>query len=267
MALMSKQSYDPAQVQKLADLVRLYREKGQPFDYEIMVDDLKVVRRTNDPEMFFLFENFVTADTRHVEVIFYNGSSNVNERRMFTFIDEPQEKGLSGTEIDSRIQEQVERQKKEWEYGLLRQENKELKEEVEELEKEVERLEKEKDEWVNSQSPFKGILGEVGSSFVESFLRRNPAIVKSLPGGEALSGLLDQQTKTTSVVDETEVTFKPSEKPTLSDADQAALVFVAQLKEQFSQAEFDQVLLILQALADDKSKIMLVLKQVNTKQL
>jgi hypothetical protein len=67
MALISKQKYDPAQVQKLADLVRLYRDREQPFDYEIVVDGLKVVRRTSDPEMFFVFENFVSADTKNVE--------------------------------------------------------------------------------------------------------------------------------------------------------------------------------------------------------
>ena len=270
MALISKQKYDPAQVQKLADLVRLYRDREQPFDYEIIVDGLKVVRRTSDPEMFFLFENFVSADTKNVEIIFYNGNSNVNEKRMFTFIDDEPEKGLSGIEIDNRIQEQVEKQKKEWEYDLIRKENKDLKDEVAELEKEVEQLEKANEELVNSQSPLKGFLGEVGSSFVESFIRRNPNMLKGIPGGEALAGLIDTDNKRKDQEDESpesEVTFKPkADSNSLSDEDQAAITFVNQLKSQFTKQEFDKLLLILQTLADDKSKIDLILNHINIKQ-
>jgi hypothetical protein len=270
MALISKQKYDPAQVQKLADLVRLYRDREQPFDYEIIVDGLKVVRRTSDPEMFFIFENFVTADTKNVEIIFYSGNSNVNEKRMFTFIDEEPEKGLSGVEVDTRIQEKVDQQKKEWEFEQLRKSNKELLEKIGELEKEVDELEKVNEELINGQSPLKGFLGEIGSSFVESFIRRNPNVIKGLPGGEALAGLIENDNKRKEQEDqstESEVSFKPkTDSSSLSEEDQAAITFVNQLKTQFTKPEFDKILLILQTLADDKSKIDLILNHVNIKQ-
>lgn len=267
MALISKQKYDPAQVQKLADLVRLYRDREQPFDYEIVVDGLKVVRRTSDPEMFFVFENFVSADTKNVEVIFYNGNSNVNERRMFTFIDDEPEKGLSGVEVESRIEEKV---RKEMEHDQLKRDNKELNNKVEELKKEIEDLEKVNEELINSQSPLKGFLGEIGSSFVESFIRRNPNIIKGLPGGEALAGLIETDNKrkeNEEQVPNNEVNFKPkSEGDSLSEDERNAITFVNQLKAQFQREEFDKVLLILQTLADDKSKIDLILNHVNIKQ-
>lgn len=262
MALISKQKYDSQQLQKLASLVRIYKEKDQPFDYEIVVDGLKVVRRTSDPEMFFLFETFVTADTKNIEVIFYNGNSNVNEKRIFTFSEDTDEKGLSGIEIDARIQEQVEKQKKEWEHGRLLDENRELKHEVDELEKEVERLEKVNEELINSQSPFKGFLGEVGSSFVESFIRRNPNVMKNIPGGEALAGLVgkDETGKQADNVEDAEVVFTP--KTGLSEDDKYAIQFVDQMKTQFTRAEFDNILLILQGLSEDKTKIEKVLSQL-----
>jgi len=269
MALISKQKYDPAQVQKLADLVRLYRDREQPFDYEIAVDNLKVVRRTSDPEMFFLFENFVSADTKDIEITFYNGNSNVNEKRIFTFIDDVQDKGLSGVEVDARVKEQVDRQKKEWEYELILKENKDLKEEVADLEKDIEKLEKENEELINNHSPLKGFLGEVGSSFVESFIRRNPKIIKGIPGGEALAGLIETDNKQREQEEEseTQVSFKPkTDQATISEDDQAAITFVHQLKHQFTKDEFDKVLIILQTLADDKSKIALILNHVNIKQ-
>jgi FtsZ-binding cell division protein ZapB len=267
MALISKQKYDPAQVQKLADLVRLYRDREQPFDYEIIVDGLKVVRRTSDPEMFFIFENFVTADTKNVEIIFYNGNSNVNEKRMFTFIDDEPEKGLSGVEVEARIEEKV---RKEMEYDQLKRDNKDLTNKVEELKKEVEDLERVNEELVNSQSPLKGFLGEIGSSFVESFIRRNPNVIKGLPGGEALAGLIETDNKRKEHEEqapEHEVNFKPkSESNSLTEDERNAITFVNQLKTQFQREEFDKVLLILQTLADDKSKIDLILNHVNIKQ-
>lgn len=261
MALISKQKYDPEQLQKLASLVRIYKEKDQPFDYEIVVDGLKVVRRTNDPEMFFLFENFITGETKNIEVIFYNGNSNVNEKRIFTFVEETSDKGLSGVEVDARIQEQVEKQKKEWEHGRLVEENKELKQEVDELEKEVERLEKVNEDLINSQSPFKGFLGEMGSSFVESFIRRNPNVMKNIPGGEALAGLIGKDdVKESTITEDAEVVF--TSKTGLSEDEKSAIQFVDQIKAQFTRPEFDNILLILQSLANDKPKIERVLELV-----
>lgn len=263
MALISKQKYEPEHIQKLAQLVRIYKDKDQPFDYEIAVDGLKVVRRTNDPDMFFLFENFVTGDTKNIEIIFYNGSSNVNEKRIFTFTEDTAEKGLSGIEVDARIQEQVEKQKKEWEHGRLLDENRELKKEMEELEQEVDRLEKVNEELVSSQSPFRGFLGEMGSSFVESFIRRNPNVIKGIPGGEALAGLIGKEenaAKQQQTAEDSEIVFTP--KSSLSEDEKYAIQFVEQMKTQFTRAEFDSVLIILQSLADDKIKIERILNEV-----
>jgi hypothetical protein len=275
MRFIKKQKYDPAQMQQLADLVRIYRDKGQPFDYEIIVDGLKVVRRTNDPDMFFLFENFVVAETKAVEILFYVGSSNVNERRVFTFIDDDEEvseKALDGVELKTMLEEGLEKQKKQIEHDLLVKEHQKLQAEVDELKKEIDNLERANDELINSQSPLKGFLGELGSSFVESFVRRNPNLLKGIPGGEALAGLIENDNKRKereSNTPDAEVSFQPKNNDnasSLCEEDQAAITFVNQLKSQFSKAEFDKILLILQTLSDDKSKIELILNHVNIKQ-
>ena len=118
------------------------------------------------------------------------------------------------------------------------------------------------------------MLGEVGSSLVESFIRRNPRIIKSIPGGEALAGLLDSDNKEreadgqTEGKEEMEVSFQPkgNGSASKSDDDQIAITFMNQLKAQFIEAEFDKVLLILQTLAADKGKIDLILNHINIKQ-
>src|SRR3989337_1429733 len=98
MALISKQKYDQAKIEKLAEYLRLYYQKDQPIDYEIIVDGLRVVRRTNDPDMFPLHEAFVTGDTKSIEVLFYSGTSPNNERHVFTLSEESKQEGLSGIE-------------------------------------------------------------------------------------------------------------------------------------------------------------------------
>lgn len=270
MAIIAKQKYTQEKADKLLDYLKLYHEKGMPIDYEILVDGFKAVRRTNDPEMFTMFESFVTPDSKAVEILFYTGTSNNNDKHIFTFQDEPKEQGLSGIEIDNRIQEGIDREKRNWEFENLRRENKELKEEIEELEEEIEKLEKEKEEITSNQSPLKGVLGEIGSSFVEGFIRRNPKIIAKLPGGETLAGLIEEDNKERSLeegtTEETEVSFKPKSEAstaTSSEEDRNAISFVNQLKSSFTKDEFDQVLQVLQHLSDHKDAIEKVLNDLN----
>lgn len=262
MALQAKEKYDPNKVERLAEHLRLYQEKGQPIDYEIVVDGFKVVRRTSDPGMFSMFENFVDANTKSMEILLYNGASNNNDKTIFYFGELPKE-GLSGVDIDNRIDEGVQRKLKERDYDELKKDNEELEKEVDELEKQVEQLEKEKAELVASQSPLKGVLGEIGSSLVESFIKRNPQVMKSIPGGEALAGLIENEDKTKATEDqsaESEVTF--TSKSALSEDHKYAIQFVDQLKAQFTREEFDKVLLVLEGMSNDKNKIETVLNHI-----
>jgi len=269
MALPNKEKYEQKKIDNLVHYLRLYSQKGQPIDYEILVDGFKAVRRTNDPDMFSMFENFVTADTRSIEILLFTGSSNNNEKRIFYFGEE-QKEGLSGLEVKSIVDDQVQQKLREREYEELRSENKNLKQHIADLESEVDELEKNNAKLEMKQSPLNSFLGDVGSSLVESFIKRNPKLMASFPGGEALAGLLspgDTEVAEESAP-ESEVSFKVKSNyhPSVSEDDQAAIQFVNQLRSQFSKGEFDKILLILQTLADDKSKIDLILNHVNIKQ-
>jgi hypothetical protein len=269
MALIAKQKYDPSPVQKIYELVALYHEKGEPCDYEIIVDKLKVVKRTSNPEMFYGFERFVDASTKTVEILLYSGSSNVNDRWIFSFVDEPEPNvssanGLSGTDLQEKVKDQLAEQKqdllKQIKHEQLEKENEELKKEVIELEADVTRLEKENEQLVNAQSPLRPFLGEIGSSLVESFLRRNPRLVKSIPGGEALAGLIEPAATDGPDELETNVSFQPKAKGH-SGEEEMAITFVNQLKEQFTKPEFDQIVIILQSMANDKAIIQQIINQ------
>ena len=270
MALPNKEKYEQKKIDNLLQYLRLYNDKGQPIDYEILVDGFKAVRRTSDPDMFTMFENFVTADTRSIEILLFTGSSNNNEKRIFYFGEQPKE-GLSGVDVKSIVDEEVQRKLREKEFDELKDANKKLQQHIADLESEVEELEKHNARLEMKQSPLNSFLGDVGSSLVESFIKRNPKLMAAFPGGEALAGLLQSSNEETieEPIPDSEVSFKPkvsSSTSSFTEEDQAAIQFVNQLKSQFSKEEFERVLLILQTLADDKSKIDLILNHVNIKQ-
>lgn len=270
MALPNKEKYEQQKIDNLVQYLRLYHQKGQPIDYEVLVDGFKAVRRTSDPDMFSMFENFVTADTRSIEVLLFTGTSNNNEKRIFYFGDEPKE-GLSGVEMKSMVNEEVKRKLLDKDYEALKEANEKLKQHIADLESEVDELEKHNARLEMRQSPLNSVLGELGSSLVESFIRRNPKLMATIPGGEALAGLL-QSDNTEALEEHTPdagVSFKAKTEPiasSLSEEDTAAIQFVRQLKSRFTREEFDQVLIIIQTMADDKSKIDLILNHVNIKQ-
>lgn len=265
MALPNKEKYEQKKIDNLLQYLRLYEQKGQPIDYEILVDGFKAVRRTSDPDMFTMFENFVTADTRSIEVLLFTGTSNNNEKRIFYF-GEPQKEGLSGVDVKNIVDEEVQRKLREKEYDFLKDENRKLQQQIDELENDIEELEKLKAALELKQSPLNSFLGDIGSSLVESFIKRNPKLMSAFPGGETLAGLLQSGDDNPADDPVAEVSFKPkgstAEASAVSEEDQAAIQFVNQLKAQFSKEEFERVLHILQSLADDKSRIELILNQV-----
>ena len=86
MKRQTEERYKQAKNEKLIQYLRLYSEKGQPDEYEVLIDNFKAVRRTNDPENFLMFRNFVSEDTRAIQVLLFSGSSNNNQKRIFYFL-------------------------------------------------------------------------------------------------------------------------------------------------------------------------------------
>jgi FtsZ-binding cell division protein ZapB len=267
MGLIAKEKYDQRKMDRLLDHLKIYFEKGRPIDFEIIVDGFKVVRRTSDIEMFGLYENHVDADTKSIEILLYSGTSNSNDKHIFFFGNAPKE-NLDGIDVDDQIENGVNQRLREQEFAKLQDKNKELEDEVKELEKEVSRLERTNEQLEASRSPLHGVLGSLGSSMVEAFIKRNPKIMASIPGGSALAGLLDDSIPPPPAED-VEVSFKPKSSEesnagqVLSDLDQQALQFVNQLKAVFNKEEFNKINLILQSLAEDKSRFDTVFQTLN----
>ena len=259
MAIIAKEKFTDDRMRKLYDYLKANADFGEPVDYEILVDGFRAVRRTDDVNRFNLYENFVNPSTKGIEVLFYVGNSNNNEKHIFTFgDDEPKETGLSGFEIDQRIQDGIEKEKKNWQFDELKKRNKELEQEVNELETEVAKLNAELKvaDGKKKESSMNGFLGEMGSAFVESLIRRNPALLSKIPGGEALAGMIEEDNKRIEENDQEEqpeVTFKA--KPEDNKDAQEALGYVNYLRGRFSKEQFGKLNLLIDLLADAPEKL------------
>lgn len=264
------EKYEQEKVNQLQEYLRQYAEREKPIDYEILVDGSTVVRRTDDPELFNLFEPFVNANTKCIVILLYKGKSNKNDRYIYRFNDSA-EAGLLGLpaqkekSVQSQINEAIEKERQKRELEDLLRENSELKDENQALEEEIEELETKVEELEAKQSPLNGFLGDVGSSFVESFIKRNPQILDKLPGGSSLAGLLDENAKQAPAQIDSPVSFTPKSSA-MSEDDKASIDFMNQLKERFTQEEFSKILALLESFATDKTQIEEVLNYLTKKQ-
>jgi len=270
MGLKAKEKYEQRKVDRLYDHLKLYHDKGRPIDFEIIVDDFKAIRRTNELDMFNAFESYVNAKTNIIEILLYAGSSNSYDK--YTFIYGNSEESLDGINLQEKIDAGVAKKMKEQDFEKLTTENKELKAEIEDLEKEVTRLERKNEQLQADKSPLSGALGQFGASFFESLVKNNPKIIKSIPGGETLAGLLDNgPTVTEEPVEDVEVSFTPknnnnntNNNAALSDADRNAIEFVNQIRTQFSTTEYDKIAQIVDTIVD-RQKFEQVLTLLNIK--
>jgi hypothetical protein len=264
---LGKERFDQKKVDKILHHLQCYHDKGQPIDYEILVDGFKAVLRTNRIDMFSIYENHVDADTKTIEFLLFSGNSNFNSKYIFYFGDEPTDDGeMSGKKLNKKVREEVQRKLTEGKYEELEKQNQELQGVIKKLEKEIESLKGENETLEAKQSPLNSVFGNIGSSLIETFIRRNPKLMHSIPGGEALAGLIEGNDKPQHAgqTEESEVSFQSkSEGTSLSEDDQASIRFVQELKSQFTKDEFDKIVFIIQGFGVDKSKIDRILIQVN----
>ena len=267
--------------QQKIDRLRLHLEssaaKGHSRFYEIYVDNLIAVPKTDDPSAFEGYEDDMNADTSQIKIkIYSSGTSPRNEQ--WTFLmkarnnKEAFDQGLDGLSFQSMskndlLKLKAARDRK----NLEAQEIEELKEEIEELNGELE----EKTSYINRLET--GIetakansnkigdvhIGEIVSVALEVLVRRNTGWIAQVP---ALSGLADYIDKDTErkkgqpgpSAPEPEVTFKRKEaesEPVLTEQEQYFLKLFAVLRQNFIPSELEQVIELLENLSKDKSKI------------
>jgi hypothetical protein len=254
--------YSSEQSGHLRQLIQNNAKAGKPLDYEILVDKLRVVPRTNNADQFDEYEGFVTEDTISVTIIIYQGNSNKNSRYIFTLKEEPQTGSppLSGIDVEKIVTEKLEKQKREIEYNMVVKEKIEIKAQLDEAEEYIEQLEDKIQEVVNSKGKLSQQWGELASVVLEGIIRRNAHKIAKVPGAEALAGIFADETpdKTTSESENTtenEVTYsrvaQEEEPKAISDEDQTKINFVNHIQDNLKDTEFVQIMNIISFLLEN----------------
>lgn len=187
MALI-KEAYTPNGINRIYQLLKNEAEKGKAKEFDIKVDNLKVVSRTDDPERFFEHEEFLVTNSRHITVNIYDGSSTRCNRYMLLLAEEePAKEELSG--IDKTISLRVQQERKGWEYERQKKEMEQLTEELAENGKYITKLEEEIKRMRAEKQKMPGKLTETLIALAGVYIARNPNALNGIPIlGHLLSG-------------------------------------------------------------------------------
>lgn len=262
--------------------------KGEEKHFEVYVNDVKVVPRTNKIEQIDDHKAYLEDTTETVKVFVYN-TENSNRYIQFIFFIEkkkpiehvetvhaPQQpQGLSGIELENRINERLSaalaQERERWQNDLMKREFETCKKDLADAEEYIEDLEKQLSHYKSKKLHWGDVnLGDVASVIVEGMVKRNPHWVAKLPGGDALAGLIATEATTengTAEVVENEVVFKkkaPAEDG-LSEEVKAQLGFLKQLETHFNQEQLDKIMLILQSFVETPKNIETVFELLEIK--
>lgn len=274
MAITSE-TYDQLKIDKLKLYLQTQADRNAARYYEIYVDNLKAVHKTNDIQEFDSYEDYMTEDTDRIRILVYstNSQSPRNDQYVYRMKKQEEQKtivqqqGLSGIEIESRMEEKLQTHRERWEHEALVKELEQTKQQLKESEEYAEKLVAELQEYRSKKLHWGNVnLGELASVVVEGIVRRNPQMVAKLPGGEALAGIIEQDNKErgTTTTQETEVSFKKkSDTPELSDEEKGYLNFMRGIAESFDDEEIVILTQVITKLEEDTTQLKPVAELLN----
>ncbi len=169
--MIQRLKYNSTNINMIYNSLLNLSNQGQAKDFEIKIDGLTVVNRTNQLNRFRLYRKSMFETTQEVIFILYNGQSRVNDKYILTLQSQVINKAIDvEAEVDRIVKEE-----------LLKKEFKRLKEvevyhkqKIKKLKSKIEELETQK------STDLKEILGSLG---------------QLLPSNENLKNKTDSETQ------------------------------------------------------------------------
>lgn len=270
---VTNDNYDQLKIDRLRHYLEAQAEKGIPKPFEIFVDNLKVVAKTDDPKEFDTYEFYMNEDTEKVRILIYNSNlSPRNDQYCFMVQKNVGGKSLNGLgEIENIVQEKLAARDREYEMNRLREELETTKEELAETEEACDKLQKEI-EYLKANKFKLGSMNvpEFVGEMLGSWMRKNPQVVSKLPiAGEALAGLLQQENgalnNTPATENETGASFQKETEGVLSEEDKRDLAYLKAVKEKLSPDQLEGYNVVLQAMLHEPQLIAIILDLIITK--
>lgn len=138
--------YNNDTVKHVFDQLMNFKNQGNTKDYEIRIDDLTVVERTNNLDNFHLFKQSLNQFTETVSILLYKGSSRNYDKYVLTRKTEQESKPDLASEeyLKQRLDDWIKKEKKEIHFARLKEENKQLKKQLKKSEARNETLQAKK---------------------------------------------------------------------------------------------------------------------------
>ncbi len=257
--------YDQLKIDKLKHLLQQMADKGQARPYEIFVDSLKVVSKTEDPNEFDSFEYYMNEDTEKVRIIIYNSSlTNRNDQYCFYLQQNKLEKPTGSLgDLDGIIQDKLNARDREHELERLKEEFEATKKKLQETEEVRDYLKKQLDEAIADKQKFRGIhWGEVAGVALESILQRNAHKLKKVPGGEVLAGLFapDDEQKGLPPVADSSASFqkKPANNGELKPEYLKYISLLELLEAEFDKPQIQMLVAIIVKFSEEPQQLQTV---------
>src|SRR5215831_18803893 len=117
MAVVANEKYDQFKIERLKNFLEDMQAKGQARYYEIFVDNLKVVPKTDEVKEFDNYERYMDENTEKIRIVIYgSGASPRNDQYCYTMLKSNQPRELNGLgEIESIVQEKLAARDREYE--------------------------------------------------------------------------------------------------------------------------------------------------------
>ncbi len=280
--------FDQTKIDRLENHLKSQAEKGTAKFYEIFVDNLKAVLKTDEPKDFEGYVNYMTEESKQIKIVIYNsGNSPRNDQYVFSIpAKSPQEAlelGLDGVALRMLSKNEISELKFNRDLKLAEsQAIQELNEDIDKLEAEIE----EKDKYITilengiEQAKANGNkLGGIDLSLVvskglEGFIRNNTKIISQVKGLEGVAKLIDedtlkQQGESESPEEPTQVSFtKKSNSQHASKLTEVETQFLGlfhELQKKFNEQEIYEVIMILDLLSQNKEQVKPVLQLLEDK--
>jgi len=280
------EAYDANKVAMIKKHLEYYNGKEKPLYYDIAVDDMKVVEKTNDPKEFDGYKEFIEGADELIITIYNRSpkSPKVSKKTIFSIKDAPlktSSQALSGFElegiinrkVDEKVDAKVTMERERWDNGLTRDKLEAKIKELAERDATIVKLNEENQLLRSKKAKSDLNFIDIGGILLEGAIRRNPHIIEKMPGGEALAGLIRQDNESKDAYErenneESEVSFsKKSDGAKLTEQEEKYISILRMMEQEFDAAELEAVMGIIYHLNKNTADIPTVaeLLEIKTK--
>jgi hypothetical protein len=270
---VTNDNYDQLKIDKLKHFLEEMSGRGLARPYEIFVDNLKVVPKTDDPKEFDNYEYYMNEDTEKIRILIYNSQHTPrNDQYCFYIQRHNVQKPVSSLnglgEIETIVQEKLSAREKEYELARLQKELEDTKQQLEESEEYAEELERQLDEAKSNKYKLGKLdLVDLGTIVLGKFAEKNADVLSKV----GLQGLSGNKELTENLTPETEATFQKkatdnnnsNQSSTLNPESLQYIPVLQNLDQAFEKEDLEIVMLILQKFTEEPAHLKTVAELLN----